>query len=261
MASIEGRKPYPRQRPPFPAQEGLWGRPTNINNVETWANVPLILRKGSAVYAAIGTERSKGTKIFSLIGRIQNTGLVEVPMGISLREIICDIGGGVKDGKALKAVQTGGPAGGCVPASLIDLPIDYDSLVQAGSMMGSGGMVVMDETTCMVDVARYFLDFLQDESCGKCAPCRVGTRRMLEILTRITRGRGEPDDIRRMEELAATMKAASLCGLGQSAANPVLSTLRYFRHEYEAHIIRKTCPAGVCKDIGSAGPRVGEPGR
>jgi NADH-quinone oxidoreductase subunit F len=261
MASIEGRKPYPRQRPPFPAQEGLWGRPTNINNVETWANVPLILRKGSAAYAAIGTERSKGTKIFSLIGRIRNTGLVEVPMGIPLREIINDIGGGVKDGKAFKAVQTGGPAGGCIPASLIDLPLDYDSLVQAGSMMGSGGMVVMDETTCMVDVARYFLDFLQDESCGKCAPCRVGTRRMLEILTRITRGRGEPDDIGRMEELAATMKAASLCGLGQGAPNSVLSTLRYFRHEYEDHILRKTCPAGVCKDIGSADPRLEEPRR
>jgi NADH-quinone oxidoreductase subunit F len=261
MASIEGRKPYPRQRPPFPAQEGLWGQPTNINNVETWVNVPLILRQGSAAYAAIGTERSKGTKIFSLIGRIQNTGLVEVPMGISLREIICDIGGGVKDGKALKAVQTGGPAGGCVPASLIDLPIDYDSLVQAGSMMGSGGMVVMDETTCMVDVARYFLDFLHDESCGKCAPCRVGTRQMLEILTRITRGLGEPGDILRMEELAATMKAASLCGLGQSAANPVLSTLRYFRDEYEAHILRKTCPARVCKEIVSAVPASEEPRR
>jgi NADH-quinone oxidoreductase subunit F len=252
MASIEGRKAYPRQRPPFPAQEGLWGKPTNINNVETWANVPLVLRKGGAAYAAIGTAKSTGTKIFSLIGRIQNTGLVEVPMGITLREIVYDIGGGVKDGKALKAVQTGGPAGGCIPACLIDLPVDYDSLVQAGSMMGSGGMVVMDETTCMVDVARYFLDFLQDESCGKCAPCRIGTRQMFEILTRITEGRGEPGDITRMEELAATMKVASLCGLGQSAANPVISTLRYFREEYEAHIVRKTCPALVCKEIVSA---------
>jgi NADH-quinone oxidoreductase subunit F len=259
MASIEGRKPYPRQRPPFPAQEGLFGKPSNINNVETWANVPLILRKGAAAYAAVGTARSKGTKIFSLIGRIRNTGLVEVPMGITLREIIEDIGGGVKDGKAFKAVQTGGPAGGCIPARLIDLPIDYDSLVQAGSMMGSGGMVVMDETTCMVDLARYFLDFLQDESCGKCAPCRVGTRQMHELLIRITEGRGEPGDIKRMEDLAATMKAASLCGLGQGAPNSVLSTLRYFRDEYEAHIVHKTCPAGVCKAVGSAGPRAGEP--
>ncbi len=252
IASIEGRKPYPRQRPPFPAQEGLWGKPTNINNVETWANVPLILRKGAAAYAAVGTAKSKGTKIFSLIGRIRNTGLVEVPMGISLREIVTDIGGGAKDGKALKAVQTGGPAGGCIPARMMDLPIDYDSLVQAGSMMGSGGMVVMDETTCMVDVARYFLDFLRDESCGKCAPCRIGTRQMFEILTGITEGRGEPGDIRRMEELAATMKAASLCGLGQGSTNSVISTLRYFRDEYEAHIVRKTCPALVCKEIVSA---------
>jgi len=259
MASIEGRKPYPRQRPPFPAQEGLFGKPTNINNVETWANVPLILRKGAAAYAAVGTAKSKGTKIFSLIGRIRNTGLVEVPMGIRLREIIEDIGGGVPGGKAFKAVQTGGPAGGCIPARLLDLPIDYDSLVQAGSMMGSGGMVVMDETTCMVDVARYFLDFVQDESCGKCAPCRIGTRQMHEILVRITEGRGEPGDIKTMEDLAATMKAASLCGLGQGAPNSVLSTLRYFRDEYEAHILRKTCPAGVCKITGPADPRVGEP--
>jgi NADH-quinone oxidoreductase subunit F len=259
MASIEGRKPYPRQRPPFPAQEGLFGKPSNINNVETWANVPLILRKGAAAYAAVGTSKSKGTKIFSLIGRIRNTGLVEVPMGITLREIVEDIGGGVKDGKAFKAVQTGGPAGGCIPARLIDLPVDYDSLVQAGSMMGSGGMVVMDETTCMVDLARYFLDFLQDESCGKCAPCRVGTRQMHELLIRITEGRGEPGDLKRLEDLAATMKAASLCGLGQGAPNSVLSTLRYFRDEYEAHIVHKTCPAGVCKAIGSAGPRAEEP--
>jgi len=259
--AIEGHVGEPRPKYTHLSEKGLWGKPTCLNNVETWANVPHIVNRGSDWFRSMGTENSKGTKIFSLIGRIQNTGLVEVPMGISLREIICDIGGGVKDGKALKAVQTGGPAGGCVPASLIDLPIDYDSLVQAGSMMGSGGMVVMDETTCMVDVARYFLDFLQDESCGKCVPCRIGTRQMLEILTRITRGLGEPGDILRMEELAATMKAASLCGLGQSAANPVLSTLRYFRDEYEAHILRKTCPARVCKEIVSAVPASEEPRR
>jgi len=249
MASIEGRRAFPRQRPPFPAQEGLWGKPTNINNVETWANVPVIVDKGSAWYAKIGTEKSKGTKIFSLVGKINNTGLVEVPMGITLREIIYDIGGGIKDKKPLKAVQTGGPSGGCIPAEKIDLPIDYDSLVQAGAIMGSGGMIIMDEGTCMVDVARYFLGFTQEESCGKCVPCRVGTRQMYDLLTQITEGRGEAGDIERLEDLAKTVKAASLCGLGQTAPNPVLTTLRYFRHEYEAHIADKSCPARVCKSL------------
>jgi len=249
MASIEGRRAFPRQRPPFPAQEGLWGKPTNINNVETWANVPVVIEKGADWYGKIGTEKSKGTKIFSLVGKINNTGLVEVPMGITLREIIYDIGGGIKDKKTLKAVQTGGPSGGCIPAEKIDLPIDYDSLVQAGAIMGSGGMIVMDEDTCMVDVARYFLGFTQEESCGKCVPCRVGTRQMFDLLTRITRGEGEPSDIARLEDLANTVKAASLCGLGQTAPNPILTTLRYFRHEYEAHIADKSCQARVCKDL------------
>ena len=249
MASIEGRRAFPRQRPPFPAQEGLWGKPTNINNVETWANVPVIVAKGAEWYARIGTEKSKGTKIFSLVGKINNTGLVEVPMGITLREIIYDVGGGIKDKKTLKAVQTGGPSGGCIPAEKIDLPIDYDSLVQAGTIMGSGGMIIMDEDTCMVDVARYFLGFTQEESCGKCVPCRVGTRQMFDLLTRITQGKGEPGDIVRLEDLADTVKAASLCGLGQTAPNPVLTTLRYFRHEYEAHIADKSCHARVCKDL------------
>ncbi len=249
MASIEGRKAHPRQRPPFPAQEGLWGKPTNINNVETWANVPLIIDRGAGWFAGIGTEKSKGTKIFSLVGKINNTGLVEVPMGLTLREIIFDIGGGIKNGKALKAVQTGGPSGGCIPADKIDLAIDYDTLAQAGSIMGSGGMIVMDEDTCMVEIARYFLNFTREESCGKCVPCRVGTRQMEEILTRITEGKGEPGDIGRLEELANTVKQGSLCGLGQTAPNPVLTTLRYFRSEYEAHIRDKSCPAHVCKNL------------
>jgi NADH-quinone oxidoreductase subunit F len=252
MASIEGRKAYPRQRPPFPSQEGLWGKPTNINNVETWANVPLIITRGADWFAKIGTEKSKGTKIFSLVGKINNTGLVEVPMGITLREIIYDVGGGIKNDKAFKAVQTGGPSGGCIPAEKIDLPIDYDSLAQAGSIMGSGGMIVMDQDTCMVDIARYFLNFTREESCGKCVPCRVGTRQMHATLTRITRGEGEEEDFQRLEDLAATMKTASLCGLGQTAANPVISTLRYFRNEYEDHIRKKRCPALVCRELVSS---------
>ncbi len=249
MASIEGRRAFPRQRPPFPAQEGLWGKPTNINNVETWANVPLIINRGADWYSQVGTAGSKGTKIFSLVGKINNTGLVEVPMGIKLREIIYDVGGGIKDGKKFKAVQTGGPSGGCIPAEKLDLPIDYDTLTKAGSIMGSGGMIVMDEGTCMVDVARYFLHFTQEESCGKCVPCRVGTRQMHEVLTRITRGQGREEDLAQLEELASTVKKASLCGLGQTAPNPVLTTLRYFRQEYEAHIREKSCPALVCKDL------------
>ncbi len=249
MASIEGRRAFPRQRPPFPAQEGLWGKPTNINNVETWANVPLILNKGADWYSQIGTKKSKGTKIFSLVGKINNTGLVEVPLGITLKEIIYDIGGGIKDNKKFKAVQTGGPSGGCIPADMLDLPVDYDTLTKAGSIMGSGGMIVMDEDTCMVDVARYFLNFTQEESCGKCVPCRVGTRQLADILTRITQGNGEEGDIKKLEDLSRTVKAGSLCGFGQTAPNPVLTTIRYFRDEYEAHIKEKSCPALFCKDL------------
>jgi len=249
MASIEGRRAFPRQRPPFPAQSGLWGKPTNINNVETWANVPLIINKGADWYSQIGTERSKGTKIFSLVGKINNTGLVEVPMGITLKEIIYDVGGGIKGDKKFKAVQTGGPSGGCIPAQMLELPVDYDTLAKAGSIMGSGGMIVMDEETCMVDVALYFLNFTQEESCGKCVPCRIGTRQMVEILTRITKGEGKEEDVGKLEDLAKSVKAASLCGLGQTAPNPVLTTLRYFRQEYEAHIKDKACPALVCKDL------------
>lgn len=249
MASIEGRRAFPRQRPPFPAQEGLWGKPTNINNVETWANIPLIINKGADWYAKIGTKRSKGTKIFSLVGKINNTGLVEVPMGITLREIIYDIGGGIKNNKKFKAVQTGGPSGGCIPAEQLDLAIDYDTLAKAGSIMGSGGMIVMDEDTCMVDIARYFLNFTQEESCGKCVPCRVGTKQMVNILTRITEGKGEEKDLKRLENLADTIKTGSLCGLGQTAPNPVLTTLRSFRKEYEAHIKEQSCPALVCKAL------------
>lgn len=249
MASIEGRRAFPRQRPPFPAQEGLWGKPTNINNVETWANVPLIINKGADWYSQIGTKKSKGTKIFSLVGKINNTGLVEVPMGFTMKEIIYDIGGGIKDNKNFKAVQTGGPSGGCIPTEKIDLPIDFDTLTKAGSMMGSGGMIVMDEENCLVDVARYFLNFTQEESCGKCVPCRLGTRQLVEILTRITQGKGKDDDIKKLENLSKSIKAGSLCGLGQTAPNPVLTTLRYFRNEYEAHIKEKACPALVCKDL------------
>ena len=249
IASIEGRVGEPRQRPPFPTVRGLWGKPTCINNVETWGNVPLIVDKGADWFAGIGTDGSKGTKIFSLVGKINNTGLVEVPMGITLREIIFDIGGGIPGDKAFKAVQTGGPSGGCLPSEMLDLPIDYQSLVQAGSIMGSGGMIVMDEKTCMVDVAKYFLNFLRDESCGKCISCREGTQRMWEIVKRITDGNGTMEDIAVLEELARAVKDASLCGLGQTAANPVLSTLRYFRSEYEKHVVEKRCPALVCKEI------------
>jgi len=249
MASIEGRRAFPRQRPPFPAQSGLWGKPTNINNVETWANVPPIINRGSDWYAGIGTKNSKGTKIFSLVGKINNTGLVEVPMGITLKEIIFQIGGGIKDGKKFKAVQTGGPSGGCIPADMLDLPIDFDTLTKAGSIMGSGGMIVMDEDTCMVDVARYFLQFTQEESCGKCVPCRVGTREMVNILTRITEGEGQEGDIERLEALAKTVQDGSLCGLGQTAPNPVLTTIRYFRKEYEDHIHKKHCAARACKKL------------
>jgi len=249
IASIEGRRAFPVPRPPYPAQKGLWGKPTNINNVETWANVPLIIDKGADWYSKIGTDGSKGTKIFSLVGKINNTGLVEVPMGITLREIIYEIGGGIPGGKKFKAVQTGGPSGGCIPDKLLDLPIDFESLTEAGSMMGSGGMIVMDEDTCMVDVARYFLTFTQYESCGKCVPCRIGTKQMVEILNRIVKGEGKPEDIDKLEELAQTVKNGSLCGLGQTAPNPVLTTLRYFRDEYEAHIYEKKCPAKVCTDL------------
>lgn len=252
MASIEGKRGMPRPKPPFPSVSGLWGKPTNINNVETFANVPYIISQGAAAYSAIGTEKSKGTKVFALTGKINNTGLVEVPMGITLREIIYDIGGGLRDGKDLKAVQTGGPSGGCIPADLLDLPIDYESLTEVGAMMGSGGMVVMDDSTCMVDVARFFLSFTQSESCGKCTPCREGTKRMLEILDRICAGEGREGDLELLEELGNHIKETSLCQLGGSAPNPVLSTLKYFRAEYEAHIMDKRCPANVCEGMKSA---------
>jgi len=249
IASIEGRLGEPRPRPPYPAQSGLHGQPTLINNVETWANVPVIVDRGAKWYSSIGTETSKGTKVFSVVGKINNTGLVEVPMGITLREIIYDIGGGIPGGKQFKAVQTGGPSGGCIPKDMIDLPIDYESLTKAGSMMGSGGMVVMDEDTCMVDVARYFLSFTQEESCGKCTPCREGTKAMLDILTRITEGRGMAQDLTLLEDMAKAVKDSALCGLGKTAPNPVLTTLRYFRNEYETHIRDKKCPAHVCRQL------------
>jgi NADH-quinone oxidoreductase subunit F len=251
IASVEGRRGMPRPRPPYPVISGLWGKPTNINNVETWANIPMIIDKGADWYASIGTEGSKGTKIFSLVGKVNNTGLVEVPMGISLRDIIYKIGGGIPDGKAFKAVQTGGPSGGCIPEEMIDLSVDFDELIKAGSMMGSGGMVIMDEDTCMVDTARFLVSFTQGESCGECVPCRMGTKRMLEILTRITEGEGKEGDIELLEELSGGIKDTSLCGLGQTAPNPVLSTLRYFRDEYDAHINEKRCPALVCKALTS----------
>jgi NADH:ubiquinone oxidoreductase subunit F (NADH-binding)/(2Fe-2S) ferredoxin/NAD-dependent dihydropyrimidine dehydrogenase PreA subunit len=247
--SIEGRRGQPQPRPPYPAQRGLWGRPTNINNVETWAAVPVILRKGAAWYAALGTEKCKGTKVFALAGKIRNTGLAEVPFGTTLREIIFGIGGGVPGGKKFKAVQTGGPSGGVIPAEHLDTPVEYESLQKLGSIMGSGGMVVMDEDSCMVDVARFFLEFCCDESCGKCPPCRVGTRQMLNILDRICRGEAELEDLERLESLAAVVRDASLCGLGQTAPNPVLTTLKYFRDEYLAHIEQKRCPARVCREL------------
>jgi NADH:ubiquinone oxidoreductase subunit F (NADH-binding)/ferredoxin len=239
----------PRARPPFPAISGLWGKPTNINNVETWANAARILQKGSEWYASYGAEKSKGTKTFALVGKVERTGLIEVPLGISLRQIIYDIGGGVLKGKGFKAVQTGGPSGGCLPASMLDSPVDYESLAAAGSIIGSGGMIVADEDTCMVDLTRYFLTFTQAESCGKCPPCRVGTRQMLGILTRITQGEGRPGDIEQLERIAITVKQGSLCGLGQTAPNPVLTTIRYFRNEYEAHINEKRCPSVACKNL------------
>jgi NADH:ubiquinone oxidoreductase subunit F (NADH-binding)/(2Fe-2S) ferredoxin/Pyruvate/2-oxoacid:ferredoxin oxidoreductase delta subunit len=249
MASLEGRIGEPRPKHIHTALKGLYGRPTNLNNVETWANVPLIMNHGAEWYSKIGTKDSKGTKIFSLVGKISNTGLVEVPMGITLKEMVYDIGGGLLDGKPLKAIQTGGPSGGCIPASLVDLPVDFDKLAEVGSMMGSGGMIVMDESTCCVDIARYFTKFLTEESCGKCVPCREGLDRMLDILTDITEGRGSPEDIDLLEELGNVIKDAALCGLGGTAPNPTLSTIRYFRDEYIAHVIDKRCPAGVCKEL------------
>lgn len=249
MAAIEGRVGEPRPKYVRTAVSGLWGKPTNLNNVETWANVPAIINRGAAWFSSIGTAGSKGTKIFSLVGKVRNTGLVEVPMGTTLRQIIYDIGGGISSGKEFKAVQTGGPSGGCLPAEHLDLPVDFEALDRAGSMMGSGGMIVMDADTCMVDTARYFVQFLSEESCGKCVPCREGLKRMLRILTGICAGRGRPGDIELLEELGEVMSEASLCALGTTAANPLLSTLRYFRGEYEAHIKEKRCPAGACKEL------------
>ena len=249
MTSIEGHRGEPRPRPPFPANKGLWNKPTMLNNVETYANIPSIILKGAEWFSSIGTEKSKGTKVFALGGKVNNTGLVEIPMGTTLREIVEEIGGGVPNGKKFKAAQTGGPSGGCIPASLIDTPIDYDSLISIGSMMGSGGLIVMDEDNCMVDIAKFFLEFTVDESCGKCSPCRIGTRRMLEILEKITDGRGTVEDIDKLKVLAKSIKASALCGLGQTAPNPVLSTLRYFEDEYMAHVVDKRCPAGVCKAL------------
>ena len=249
LASIEGGRGEPRPRPPFPAVKGLFGKPTLLNNVETYANICQIILNGAEWFASMGTEKSKGTKVFALGGKINNTGLVEIPMGTTLREVIYEIGGGIPNGKKFKAAQTGGPSGGCIPAEHLDIPIDYDNLISIGSMMGSGGMIVMDEDNCMVNIAKFFLEFTVDESCGKCPPCRIGTRRMLEMLEKITSGKGEPGDIEKLEKLAYNIKAAALCGLGQTAPNPVLSTIRYFRDEYEAHIYEKRCPAGVCKAL------------
>jgi bidirectional [NiFe] hydrogenase diaphorase subunit len=247
IASIEGRRGTPRPRPPFPAQSGLWDKPTLINNVETYANIPAILRRGGEWYAAMGSKKSKGTKVFALSGKVKNVGLIEVPMGITLREIIFDVGGGVPEGHTFKAVQTGGPSGGCIPEQFLDLPVDYESLKEVGSIMGSGGMIVMDDSACMVNVARYFMEFCMAESCGKCIPCRAGTAQMFELLTRMTNGTAIPRDLELLEELCDMVSSTSLCGLGQSAPNPVLSTLRYFRDEYTEHIIQKRCRAGVCE--------------
>ena len=249
MTSIEGKRGEPRPRPPFPAVKGLFGKPTILNNVETYANIPQIILKGADWFASMGTEKSKGTKVFALGGKIKHTGLVEVPMGTTLRQIVEEIGGGIPNGKKFKAAQTGGPSGGCIPAEHLDVPIDYDNLIAIGSMMGSGGLIVMDEDNCMVDIAKFFLEFTVDESCGKCTPCRVGTKRLLEMLTKITEGKGTLEDLDRMEELCNYIKQNALCGLGQTAPNPVLSTLRYFRDEYIAHIVDKKCPAGVCKSL------------
>ena len=249
MTSIEGNRGEPRPRPPFPAVKGLFERPTILNNVETWANIPQIILNGPEWFASMGTEKSKGTKVFALGGKIHNTGLVEVPMGTTLREIVEEIGGGIPNGKKFKAAQTGGPSGGCIPAEHFDVPIDYDNLMAIGSMMGSGGLIVMDESTCMVDIAKFFLEFTVDESCGKCTPCRIGTRRMLEILEKITKGQATMEDLDKLEELCYHLKENSLCALGQTAPNPIISTLRYFRDEYIAHIVDKKCPAGVCKDL------------
>lgn len=248
IASIEGQRGMPRAKPPFPVYSGLWGKPTVINNVETFANVPYIFKNGAKWFASYGTEKSKGTKVFALTGKIKNSGLIEVPMGITLREIIYDIGGGIEGGKEFKAVQTGGPSGGCIPASMLDINVDFESLAKVGSIVGSGGMIVLDEDNCMVNVAKYFLQFTREESCGKCVPCRVGTKRLYEILDRITRGKGVPSDLLLLETLANDVRAASLCGLGQTAPNPILSTLKYFRDEYEAHLQGK-CPAKTCKDL------------
>ncbi len=249
LNSLEGKPGEPNARPPFPATKGLWGKPTNINNVETWANIPMVINKGADFFKSIGTEGSKGTKIFSLVGKVNNTGLVEVPMGVSMRDIIFKIGGGVPGGKKFKAVQTGGPSGGCIPENLLDIKVDFDELTRAGAMMGSGGMIVMDEDTCLVDIARYFLAFLSDESCGKCTPCREGIRQMLKILTNMTKGLGKEGDIERLQELAEATKGSSMCALGKTAPNPVLSTLHYFRDEYEAHIKEQRCPALSCKEL------------
>ncbi|MBQ4130773.1 MAG: NADH-quinone oxidoreductase subunit NuoF [Clostridia bacterium] len=249
MTSIEGHRGEPRPRPPFPAVKGLFGKPTILNNVETYANIPRIILLGADWFKSIGTEKSKGTKVFALGGKIKNTGLVEIPMGTTLREVVEEIGGGIPNGKTFKAAQTGGPSGGCIPASLIDTPIDYDNLIAIGSMMGSGGLIVMDEDTCMVDIAKFFLEFTVDESCGKCTPCRIGTKRLLEMLDKITKGQATLEDIDKMEELCYYIKDNSLCGLGQTAPNPVLSTLKYFRDEYVSHVVDKKCPAGVCKDL------------
>ena len=249
IASMEGGRGEPRPRPPFPAVKGLFGRPTVLNNVETYANVPQIILNGAEWFKDIGTEKSHGTKVFALGGKIYNTGLVEVPMGTTLREVVEEIGGGIPGGKTFKAAQTGGPSGGCIPASLVDTPMDYESLTEIGSMMGSGGLIVMDEDTCMVDIAKFYLEFTVDESCGKCAPCRIGNKRLLELLEKITSGNGELEDLDKIEELCHFIKENSLCGLGQSSPNPVLSTLQYFREEYEEHIVNKRCPAGVCKDL------------
>jgi NADP-reducing hydrogenase subunit HndC len=249
LQSIEGKRGEPRPRPPFPAVAGLWTQPTLINNVETYANIPRIILRGADWFAGMGTEKSKGTKVFALAGKVNNIGLIEIPMGTTLRTIVYDIGGGIPKGKNFKAVQSGGPSGGCIPAEHLDVPIDYDSLMSIGSMMGSGGLIVMDEDNCMVDIAKFYMEFIQDESCGKCPPCRIGTKRMLEILTKITEGRGEPEDLDNLQILASNIKNTALCALGQTAPNPVLSTMKYFRDEYEAHIYEKKCPSKVCQAL------------